>query len=365
MRMNEGRIGVTGAAALTSAAMITNGLFALDPEFAYAEGNSAYIALPLSAIVSLFAALALFASMKRSNSADLYGHLETSLGRYGALAASICIMAAFMYCAAEPMIAFLRVLHRLVYDGVSYASILFFVFPMVVYAAWKGLETLSRSAIVLFAVMLASFAAAILAAAPDLEAYRLYPIMGDGAGHFAFLTAAQTLAFLPPLAAAAVNMKGMNGVRSAQKAALYASVVSAAVVGAAELALSAIYPYKVLSGLLMPLYRINFLSLSQSYLIRLDKLYITVWLGVCMLSSAYMVFSASHLFARCFGQKDVTPAAASFSLILLGILLISVKGGRAFLSETHRALVRFGWIGMIVPVAAASLLRPGKAGRKA
>lgn len=365
MRLNEGRVGVTGAAALTSAAMITNGLFALDPEFAYAKGNSAYLALPLSALVSLVIVLLLLGSMKRAGSKDLAEHLQNRFGRMGALIAAIPIIAALVICAAEPMTAFMRVLHRLVYDGVSFYAILFFIFPITVCAAWKGLETLTRTAIILLSVMLVSFAAACLAAIPDFRAYRLYPIIGDGIRHFIYLSAAETLAFLTPLTAAAIHMQGMHGARSAQKVVLIASIASALVMGSVELAVSAIYPYKVLSGLLMPLYRINFLSLSQSYLIRLDKLYITVWLGVCVLSSAYMTNSAAHLFARSFRLRDVTPAVASFSLILLSVLLISVTARYGFLSGIHNALVRFGWLGIFVPVVAAIVFRPLKFRRKA
>ncbi len=364
MRMNEGRIGVTGAAALTSAAMITNGLFALDPELAYSSGNSAYLALPLSALLSLVVSLCLIGSMKRSGSRDLAEHLQRGFGRVGAALAAIPFIAALLFCALEPTVAFLRVLHRLVYDGVSYTAILFFVFPITVFAAWRGIETLSRTAIVLVTLMLVSFAAASLAAIPDFETYRLYPIMGDGVKHFAYLTLTQTLAFLPPLSAAAIHMSGMNGARSAQRTVLFAALASALIMGLAELSVSMIYPYRVLAGLLTPLYRINFLSLSQSYLIRLDKLYITVWLGVSILSSAYMINSAARLFARCFGQKDVTPAAASLSLMLLAFELISVTGEYGFLSRTHRALVRFGWLGILTPVLAAALIRAGRSRRK-
>ena len=357
MRMREGRIGVTGSAALTAAAMITNGLFALDPEYAYAEGNSAYIALPLSAAVSLAITLLLFRSMQKAGSKDLAEHITSRFGSIGGALVSLPLAAAFVICAAEPLIPFLRVLHRLVFDGVSCASILFFVFPVTFFAAWKGLETLSRSALIVLAVVLVSLAAACLAAVPDFASYRLYPIMGDGAGHFVKLTISETLAFLTPLTAAAVNMKGMQGARSAGRAALWAAILSAAVIGAVELALSAIYPYKVLAGLNMPLYRINFLSLSQSYLIRLDKLYVTVWLGGCMLSSAYMIYSAAHLYAAVFRQMDVTPAVASFSLLVLGLLFVSVKAVYSFLEKTHRAVVRFGWLLAAVPVAAAILFR--------
>lgn len=357
MRMKEGRIGVTGAAALTAAAMITNGLFALDPEYAYADGNSAYLALPLSAAVSLCITLILLRSMERSGSKDLAEHFSARFGSVGGALVSLPLLAAFVISSAEPMISFLRVLHRLVFDGVSYTAILFFVFPVTVFAAWKGLETLSRTAIIVLAVVLVTMAAACFAAVPDFASYRLYPIMGDGAAHFIKLTASETLAFLTPLSAAAVNMKGMHGTRSARKAVLWAALLSAAVTGAVELALSAIYPYKVLAGLNMPLYRINFLSLSQSYLIRLDKLYVMLWLGGCMLSSAYMIYSAAHLYALLFRQRDVTPAAASFSLLLLGLLIVSVKAGYAFLETIHRAVVRLGWLLAAVPIAAAILLR--------
>ncbi|MBO4848083.1 MAG: GerAB/ArcD/ProY family transporter [Clostridia bacterium] len=353
MRMNEGRIGWAEGISVSALTLFSCGVFALDPSFAYENGNLTYLSIPLSMLVSLLPVLFIVGSMKKTGSRDLASHMRKTMGGVLAPAAALPLVAALVYCAARPLINFTEVLHRLVYDGVSYPAILSFVIPVTVFIAWKGFESIGRLAVIFTGFIALSVAAAAISAAPSFETYRLYPLYSGGTGSFVSFTASETLMFIPPLAALTVCGSGLNGAENAGKTAAVSAAAAAFAACAVQLAIGLVYPYRVLSGLLMPLYRINFLSLAQSYALRLDKLFIMVWLNGAVISAAYCIYAASRLFAGTFAMRDVTPAVAALSAALLFTVMFGVLRDFASVSRVDSAVKKYGWLAAAAPAVLA------------
>ena len=318
--MKTGRIGYAEGIALTAISLFINGLFSADSRTAYANGNSTYLSIPLAVMLSLILTMLLMNASK--NDENLPELMRRGTGRIGAAILSLPIAAAFVLAAAKPLVGFAEVLHRLVFDGVSYWAILLYVFPVTVFIAWKGFESLGRLALIFSGLILASVVIAAVSASPEFDSSRLYPLLGTGPKEFLSFTASETLFLLPPLIAAHINLKGLNGREQARKIAVISALLAALLVGLTQLALGLIFPYKVLAGLLLPLYRINFLSLSQSYVLRLDKLFIMVWLTGSIISSAYLIFSASLLVTSAFGARNNTPAVLALSFAVLAVMSV-------------------------------------------
>lgn len=352
MKLKMGRIGMKESVCLASVSLCIGGVFGLDPEFAYSRGNSTYLTLPASILLASLAALFLVKAAEKTKSRDLAELLENALGKTPAKLFAVPVIFGFFVCAVRPMTAFLEVLHRLVYDGVSYTAIMLYVFPVTVFLAWKGFESLGRTAVVFSALMLLALVFATVSAIPDYEASRLFPIMGEGAGRAAVFTLSELVFFIPPFLSLLVNAEGLSGLSFVKRTVVRSALISAAVCGVTQLCVSLVYPYGILSGLLMPLYRLNFLSPTHSYVLRLDKLFIMIWLNGCIISAAYCVYTSSLLWARLFRQRDVTPAVASFSLIAASAVLMKSGKSFGFVSAANGLVARYGAALVLLPPAA-------------
>ncbi|MCR5808002.1 MAG: spore germination protein [Clostridiales bacterium] len=356
MNLKQGRIGVFEGVCLAAAALCVNGVFGLDPEYAYSKGNSTYLSLPLALMLALEIMLLLIKAAERTGSRDLAELMTDCFGGVLGVILTIPVLAGFVFCAARPMTAFLEVLHRLIYDGVGYTSILAYVIPVTVFIAWKGFESMGRLAAVFAGIMLAAFVFAAVSAAPDFEVYRLYPLIGEGPGRFAAFTLSELVFFIPPLLGLLVNAKGLSGLAFVKKISFRAAIFAAVICGVTQLCVALIYPYGILSGLLMPLYRLNFLNLAHSYALRLDKIFIMIWLNGCIITAAYCIYSAALLYSKLFRQRDVTPAAAAFSLIVCGTVLAKAGKSFGFVYTADRFLTRYGAAAAAFPAVSAALV---------
>ncbi len=363
MKLKEGRIGPAEAAALLSVSLCMNGVFAFDPAHEYEGGNSSYISLPLYVLIALVITLPVIGSVKKTGSRDIAEHIgKLPLG--GALKLTLTpLYLLLLLCAARPLSTFAQVLHRLVYDGVSYTSILAFIIPVMAIMAWKGAEALGRTARCIAGALLSAFAVAVVSAVPGFEAYRLFPLLGDGAAHFAGFTASSLIAFLPPMLALTVLGPALQGAVFIKKAAARGALIAAIVVFAAQLAVSLAFTPQELGTMLMPLYRITFLKPNASYMFRLDKLFIMIWLGGCMVSGAFSIYSAALLFARSFGQRDVTPAVLVSCLLVCCLLLLERKLPPEILGKAVGMIEKYGVVSLAplwISACAPALLKRGK-----
>ena len=356
MKRYQGSIGIAEGAALAVTALFIGGVFAVDPKFAYQDGNSTYLTIPLAVILSLTAAVFCINACENTGSKDLAELFKAVFGRIGGVAAAALLSAAFVLAASKPLTCFLTVLHRLVYDGASYWTILAFIYPVILIMAWKGFETLGRMAAVFSGIVFLSAAAAIVSAIPSFETYRLYPLLsGSTAGSLSF-TGYETLMLLPPISALLINARGLNGIGYARRIACISGAAAALICGLAQLAVSLVYPYKVLSGLLMPLYRINYLSLSQSYALRLDKLFVMIWLTGALISSAYLIYSPALLIAETAGIKNVRWPVAAISLAVFAVVPLGLRTDFEFTQRFLSLERKYGFMLALLPIAAAALV---------
>ena len=366
MRLNQGRIGAAESICAAALSLFVGGVFAIDPKSAYANGNLSYLSIPASILLSLAAVILAALAVRRSGCEDLSGLARKTLGRAGGAAFAILLAASFVIAAAKPLSCFTEVLRRLVYDGVSYGSIYLFAVPAAVYAAWKGFESVGRLALIFTGPILVSMIAAVVSAAPEFDTGRLFPFPGNTAPEFAGSVLSGTLFSIPPLAALAVNARGLGGPERAVRYAVPGAFAAAAAAGLAQLAVALIYPPKVLSGLLMPLYRINFLSLSQSYALRLDKLFIMIWLTGCVISTAYLVYSAAYLLTNAFDGRDVTPFVLTTALLTTAFSSLGFTVSFKTAETVTRLSDSWGFLLAAAPLLTVSVLGSlRKGGKKA
>ena len=356
MKMRMGRIGLSEAVCVAAIALSTGGVFGIDPVYAYLGGNSTYISMPLSIIVSLLIMLPVLKLMDATKCRDISELFLKSAGRAGGIMLMLPICAALLICAAKPLMAFAQVLHRMVYDGVKYSSIIVFMFPVAVFMAWKGLETVGRTAKCIAVLPLVALAAAVMSSASGFEIYRLFPLVGDGMKHFVLFAVSDTFVFIPPIAGLLICGEALGGNEFIRKAAVRSAFIAFAVCFIAQLAISLSFRSGLLAESVMPLYKIGFLTAKQSFVLRLDKLFIMIWLCGALVSCAYCIYSSSLFFSKMLSQKDVTASVAASSLITCTLLLEIIKVDNAVVEKIRNAISYYGALFLIIPLAAVCLL---------
>lgn len=356
MKLKEGRIGIQEGMFAAAVTLCMNGIFSINPEYAYSQGNSTYLSIPLSILLSAAFFLAITLLMKRTGTKALDELMTVTVGKIGAKVMAVPLILALLLCAVTPMIQFIELMHAMLFSNSSYVAIIAFIFPSIMIIAWQGMESIGRIAKCFGVFLLLMLIVAIATAIPTFETYRLYPIMGDGAAHFAGFTASQTLSFLPPLLALLIIGRSMQGVEHARRAGLYAALTAILVCGITQFALSLVYTYQGLADSFVPLYKINTLNLSESRFLRLDKLFAIAWLNGCMISSAFCIYAASLLFAKTFSQRDVNPSVAAISCVAIGATIVKLRSSAASETAVEAAIVRYGAMLAAAPLAVVAII---------
>ena len=253
----------------TALMLSVDGVFAADPMILYGDGNCAYAAVPLSILLSLAAALAALRLIPEGRPAPLFIRLAVSLG--------------MLVFPVRALLVFLRVLHTLVYDGVGYFSLLAFIVPAVLFIMLRGEEVSARTARCFSWVLLASAAASIASSASGFETYRLYPLLGGSVPRLLTAVLTGMPVFVPPLLCAGLFGKERAGSRTC----IVSALIAAGVTACALLASGLCFPSEMLKDMTMPLYSAGALDPRQSFVLRLDKLFIMLWLGGTMISAAH------------------------------------------------------------------------------
>lgn len=326
MNFREGKIGRQEGICLATIAMCVGGLFTLDPQFTYSNGNASYLTLVIAAVLSLLVFMLASVCMKRMEYVNLSGMLEDTCGKLGGGVLTIMLLIGFVFASYDPLARFVQVMHGLFFSGVDYRQIILYMMPSVIIIAWLGLETLGRTAKCFFILLFAVTIATVLAASGEYESYRLYPLIGGSVKNAASLSLSETSAFLPAFAALLICSKGLNGNKNMLSVGLYAGIIAAAICAVIQLLLGMVFTYRDLQKLVMPLCRINHISADEASMLRLDKIAQVFWMNGSMLSGAFYIYAGASLFSRSFGIRDIRPVIAPVGMFTVILILMEFDG---------------------------------------
>ena len=336
-------------------AMAVNGIFSTEPSWAYSSGNSAYISAPVSCALAALTAAAVFSLLERTNADSLQSLLRSRFGRLGSALLVLPLAAALVICAARPISVFAQVLHRQVYDGSGYFSILAFIIPVTFFMAAKGARSVSGTAVCVAFVFAGALIAGVLLPMRGFETYRLYPIMGDGAGHMLRFAASDELFVAAPLVGLCAFGNGFISLSNVKRGSLIAAAAAAFLIAVCRFAEGLAYDPKTLSDMLMPLYRLSFVSPRPGALVRFDKLMIMLWLSGCMVSSAYCITAAAELLEPSAENAKIPrlPMVICMAAVLL-IVILPLRVPDDTLIKARLFVSKYGAILLLPTLAAAA-----------
>lgn len=316
---NAGRMGRAETLSVTLLSLLSAGLFSRFSETSSGRFFS-FLTRPAAILLSLLPVLIAALSL-RSQSKGLGAKLRRGLRAFAPFAA-LPLAVSLVFAAALPLCEFTSFIRSFVFDGVPALSVLAFTLPVIACAALFGLEPAGRASRIVLPLALIALALAIVPAAPEFDPQRL--------GSFDLPSAAQSIfsdirLFLPVLCALLINSGAADRPKHNGKNLACSAVVSAPHVLLALLSVGLVYPAKLLQGMTLPLARLNFLSVRQSYAMRLDKALVMVWLAGSMLSAAYCLYSAARLTASSLGTPIYGPFSLLYSFAAGALVLLSEK----------------------------------------
>lgn len=360
MNYREGRIGTQEGVSIATIALSTSGLFCIDSSYAYSKGNSTYITLPLSIIVSLLVFLLCWRGMRSSGCRNFAELITFSMGKVVGKIVILIITAVFIVAALEPLSIFIQVMTGLIYDDAEYTTITFFIIPVIFLIAVFGLESIGRIAkcfaILLVVMLLISLASTL----GEIEAFRLYPLLGDGIEHMTEFTLSEVFSFLPAMCGLMVAGNGLQGVKNIKKIGIISAVIAIVICLTVQLFIGLIYTYKDLQNTFVPLYRINLHNLLETYHTRMDKLTFMAWLNGCIIACAFYIYSAGLTFSQGFHQRDVRPAILTFTVITTALVFMKFEKITVKTDWIRAFYTKYAYIAIAAPliiVAVVSIIK--------
>ena len=325
MNLRLGRTGKAEGICVVSTALSAGGLFSFEARTLYAHGNSTYLTLPAAILISLELFLAILKMMEKSGCRDLWSLLSLGFGE--SLAAAVVPLLCFLliFAAHTPIGQFVRAMHGLFFEGVSYSKLVIYIVPTVLVVALLGFETIGRTAKCFAFPLLGVLIFSIFAASAEFEPYRLFPLPGSTAAGLLRQTLSEVGTFFPTMAALLVTSEGLNDRNSVKKIGVISALIAALICFAAQLSIGLIYTYRELTGQFMPLFRLSYLNLFEAHLMRMDKLANMIWLNSALILGAFHIYAAALLYIKAFGIRDIRPTLTVLAFLTALLILLETE----------------------------------------
>lgn len=324
MKLNEGRIGRQEAASLAAMGLVGSAVFYPNAAEGYRYGNSNYIAAPLAFLLLLLLFFVIVRSMKRRSAEHLGAFLTDALGGLFGRVAALAVVAFLVLSAAIPLIQFQLLLKRFVFPDSLVSTICLYFLPPMLLLACMGLETLGRTARMLFWLFAIAFVLPMLIPISAYETYHLFPLPMENPVSIVQSAVRMAAQGMPAVLALLIYADGVQGVRNAEKYGYIVILGGGLLVILLQLCISLTFSYLDLREIISPLYRL-LMSQRSGVNMRLDKLVLFSWIAMGILSVAGYLYAAALLLCRTTGIGDVRPPALSFSAVAASLALLVSK----------------------------------------
>ncbi|MEG1559635.1 MAG: GerAB/ArcD/ProY family transporter [Clostridia bacterium] len=345
MNLREGKMGRQETIALLSTSLFISAVFTVNSSETYSTGNSTYLTLPISILLSVVIFLIVSFALKKSGQGGLMEMARYAFGPIGEFIYAFVLIAGLLIAAIIPTDNFLLVMQSYLYVDSDYTEIIIYIVPVIAILAFIGFEGLGRTAKLLSWVFIIILFVTFFNLGESLETYRLAPFLGDGVEHMATISINSMYCFLPGLLSIFTLTRGTQGEKNAKFSGVTSGIIAAVIVFITQLIIGMAFSYNELKDIFMPFYVINTISGNDSYLIRTEKLTVFIFLLGGIIAAAYYIYGAARIYVREFKQRDIRPAIASFSAILLTLVISKhvgmhyIKGVLEFASKYMTAIL--------------------------
>lgn len=338
-------------------ALYINAVFTVNAKkMFYGSGNSSYIWMPLSMLLSLGAFLLAAHCMKKTNAPALNDLIYAGAGKpLGKVCMGILALLLFLG-ALLPTMQFVSMLHSYAFNntGSHFGISLWVLFTMLVLCLW-GMETISRLSRLLVGLFIISILCSLVITAPSYQTYRLYPLPGNPPAQIGLFTLQRTYVVLPAMLGMLCLTKNQQGLHFARTGGIIAAAVAMALAFAAQFSVSLTFPYQELAQMLDPFYSLDISLLKEGFLFRMDKVFLFLWLGVQLVAGSFFVFAAGAVLKRDFALHSTRVSSVAVLVLMACVMLLQHMGGEAAVNDVLQFLDRYCYLLLLLPLAAALL----------
>ena len=323
MNLREGKIGILETISVICISVCVSELFTVNSQKAYSNGNSLYISIPISILISAIVFILSLEVKKKTGRNNLFEFLEYGLGSVIGRLFSGVIVAFILFGCALPFSELISTIYRFIFPESEYIFILLFVVPAVLYVAFKGFECIGRTAKVFSTLIIVSVVLSIILSAKNYNIYRLYPIVGDGALSVIGNSFKKITFALPSFIMISILFNSQQGIKSSRKSAIISMIISVIICFVVQICLGMLFTYKDLSEMIAPLYKEDMLQVQENYMLRLDKINLFIWLIACIVAVGFNIYGASYLYAQKYSMQDIRPVVIAMCALVTTLSMIN------------------------------------------
>lgn len=352
MKLNEGRIGRQEATSLAAMGVVASAVFYPNAAEGYRYGNASYVAALLAFSLLFLLFFITVRAMRRRGAAHLGAFLTDSLGGLFGRVATLAVILFLVISAAIPLIQFQWLLKRFVFPDNLVATICLYFLPPMLLLACMGLETLGRTARMLFWLLAVSFVLPMVIPAASYETYHLFPLPLENPLAIVQSAVRMTAQGMPAMLALLIYADGVQGVKNAEKYGRIALLGGGLLVVLLQLCISLSFSYSDLQEIVSPLYRLLMLQRSGINM-RIDKLVLFLWIIMGLLAVSGYLYAAALLLCRTTGIGDVRPPALSFSAAAATLALLVSQNAEWTATASSAVRSNLYLLALVPPLLAA------------
>ena len=349
MNLRLGRFGLQESACAVGLGALISGVFAVDVNKTFAQGNLCYAATAAGALLSILLLRLLHGAMARSGAEDLPSLLGNGFGPILGGALALPLMLGLVLAAALPLFRFTLAMERYIYVEADYVPIALYLLPVLLLLVLRGMECVARMAKLLLIPGALALLLTLCLACPAFDLCHLFPLFSPGFPAFLDQTAEVLFRLLPPGLALLAVARGCQGLDNVRKSADLGLLLGGAGAFLLHLGLGLTFFGPDVAGLSAPVYCMTMAARQERMGLRLDMLVLFLWVATGLVAAAFYLYAGALLYCRTMGVEDIRPAGALLVLLTVGLVLLfnfDSDGVLAFV----RAVYHLGYLLFLLPM---------------
>lgn len=344
MNLRLGRFGRQESACAVGIAALISGIFSVNVNDTFAQGNVCYMATAAGALLSLLLLRLVDGAMIRQGARELSDLLSGGLK-----ALALPLVVGLVLSAALPLFRFTLAMERYIFVEADYVPIILYLLPVLLLLVLRGMECVGRMAKLLLLPGALAWLLTLLLASPAFALYHLFPLFSPCFSTFLDQTGSALLRFLAPGLALLVAGRGCQGQENARKSVDLGLLLGGAGAFSLHLGLGLTFFGPDMASLSAPVYCMTMAARQERLGLRLDMLVLFLWVATGLVAAAFYLYAAALLLCRTMAVEDIRPVGALLVLLCMGLVLLFNFDSDQVLFAV-RLVYRWGYLLLLAPL---------------
>ncbi|HOJ10035.1 MAG TPA: GerAB/ArcD/ProY family transporter [Clostridiales bacterium] len=345
--VKEGKFGPQEAISLITITIVIRVFFTSPSITTRFVGSAGWYMTLISAATAAAGFTIIYLLIKKFPDKDLIEIYEITLGPYIGSLFSFAVFLIFIIDAGIVLREFTEVMKVYVLP-LSPPSYIIGIFVLgVIVLGILGLETQARFARLIAPVLLISFIAGLILAAPNYQVHRIKPVFGYGLGnvviHGLFRSSVYGYAII-----AVIIAKSLQGTKYVKMVGYTSIILSGILISSALLAFSLTFPYYIAQEVTSPLYQMTALIDFGRFFQRLDPLFLFIWNISTLIAVSIQLYISASIYSKIFRIQDIGPIIIPLSIIAFATAMMP-KDLESIALGYVNTLREYAWLVYYVP----------------